>query len=1085
MTDDALRLYLFPHSLTHHATAWFDRLPRNSINTFELMAKMFLAQRSESSSSITSSSDAEIAAMKAEMAESNKNIMKVLQVNQQVKAVPPSCETCGGPHSFSDCPTIVGNTQNVYAARAYQGNSYQPQGNGNLLSYRSNNYLGPPGFNQNQNRNNQNQNFHNQNRNQGNHNPQGNNQGRNQFFQGANQNQNPPPSYQAQVYQAPVHQPLIPLPQVVTTNEFTNFMKANDAILKNMQNNMTSLTNSNLELKNMFGDPGKFLIPCDFPRMAECLALADLGASINLMPLSVWNKLSLPDLSPTCMTLELTNCLISRLVGVAKDVFVKVGTFHFLADFVVVDFNADPRVPLILGRSFLKTGKALIDVFEGELTLRVGKEAITFNLDQTSRYSANYNDMTANQIDYDLIVSTTSPTLTPFGNSDFLLEEVDAFLALKDNPTSPEVDQCYVDTEGDILLLDAFLNDDPLLPPPNQGNYLPHVRKEIKICEAKIDKSLIDEPLEVELKDLPPHLEYAFLEGDDKFPVIIAKDLSVEEKTALITEKSHFMVKVDVINKLPHPTTGKGIHSILSHADIYGRFIKDFSKIARPMTRLLEKDTTFFFSKKCVEAFQTLKRKLTEAPILIALYWDLHFEFMCDASDFAIECVEAFQTLKRKLTESPILIAPDLDMSFELICDASDFAIGAFLGQRQDKHSRLIHYASKNMTEAESNYTTTKKEMLAVVTPWFADFANYHAGNFDIKGTSSHKKSKFFKDNPTEQSRLGKFLSKEIFEGIMVRIDNAFVHDETKSSSTSLNSLLEETNNFHNSLPEFTTFSKVLFDAECESDSSDDQSCSDEDVLEKIVSKPLSEEEIIPMEFLRTHDSSLLISSKFDSLLDEFAGELPLLKSILPGIDETDCDFEEDIRLIEKLLYDNSSPRPPEEFVSANSDASTKSFSPSPILVKDSDSLMEEIDLFCTPDYPMPPGIVDKDYDSERDILIRKDLPSNNTLSFAEKESLHFDIPLFSRPLAKPPDGDTGILNIKMMGDISDQKDFMHKLMVTLASHQETSPDLLSHRCGTVKKFNTYRSHLNKCPMLFHGQNNPPLDILLFHFYPP
>nr|GEV14236.1 reverse transcriptase domain-containing protein [Tanacetum cinerariifolium] len=271
-------------------------------------------------------------------------------------------------------------------------------------------------------------------------------------------------------------------------------------------------------------------------------ALADLGTSINLTPLSVWNKLSLPDLSPTCMTLELADRLISHPVGVAKDVFVKVGTFHFLADFVVVDFDADPRVPLILGRSFLKTRKALIDVFEGELTLRVGKEAITFSLNQTAKYSANYNDMMANQIDvidmaceeysqeflgfydviasgnptpyYDPIVSTTSPTLTPFGNSDFLIEEVDAFLALEDDPTSPEVDQSYLDTEGVILLLEAFLNDDPSLPPPNQRNYLP--------------------------QDLPPHLEYAFLEGDEKLPAIIAKDLSMEEKIALITVlKSH------------------------------------------------------------------------------------------------------------------------------------------------------------------------------------------------------------------------------------------------------------------------------------------------------------------------------------------------------------------------------------------------------------------------------------------------------------------------------------------------------------------------------------------------------------------
>nr|GFC55579.1 hypothetical protein [Tanacetum cinerariifolium] len=141
-------------------------------------------------------------------------------------------------------------------------------------------------------------------------------------------------------------------------------------------------------------------------------------------------------------------------------------------------------------------------------------------------------------------------------------------------------------------------------------------------------------------------------------------------------------------------------------------------------------------------------------------------------------------------------------------------------------------------------------------------------------------------------------------------------------------SLLEETHTFNNSLPEFTTFSKVLFDVEYESDSSDDRSCSDEDVLEKIVSKPLP------------------ISSKIDSLLDEFASELTLLKSIQPGIDETDCDFEEDIRLIKKLLYENSSPRQPKEFVSANSDVKIKSFPPSPILVKDNDSLMEEIDLF-------------------------------------------------------------------------------------------------------------------------------------------
>ncbi|GKD23718.1 hypothetical protein Tco_1225421, partial [Tanacetum coccineum] len=229
----------------------------------------------------------------------------------------------------------------------------------------------------------------------------------------------------------------------------------------------------------------------------------------------------------------------------------------FPADFVVVDFKPDPRVPLILGRCFLKTSRALIDVYEGELTLRVGNEAITYNLDQTSRYSVNYNDMMANRIDvaceensqevlgfsdviasgnptpgYEPVVSNSSPTLTPFGDSDFLfLEEADAFLSLADDPTSPKVDQSYYDLEGDILILKALLNSDPS-PPPNQGNYLSEIRKELKICEVKTAKSSIDEPPEVELKELPPHLEYAFLEDNNKLPVIIAKYLSVDEKTA-------------------------------------------------------------------------------------------------------------------------------------------------------------------------------------------------------------------------------------------------------------------------------------------------------------------------------------------------------------------------------------------------------------------------------------------------------------------------------------------------------------------------------------------------------------------------
>nr|GEU42083.1 hypothetical protein [Tanacetum cinerariifolium] len=185
----------------------------------------------------------------------------------------------------------------------------------------------------------------------------------------------------------------------------------------------------------------------------------------------------------------------------------------------------------------------------------------------------------------------------------------------------------------------------------------------------------------------------------------------------------------------------------------------------------------------------------------------------------------------------------------------------------------------------------------------------------------------------------------------------------------------------------FTTFSNILFDAEYELHSVDDQSCSGE-----IFSNPLFEEEIISMkidphhfnaefdliESLLNRDSSIIpSSSKIDSLLDEFAGELTLLKSISPGIDETDCDPEDEICFINRLLYDNSSPCPPEEFVSENSNIEIVSFSPSPIPNEDSDSFMEEIDLSFNLDYPMPLSVKDDDYDSERDILTHEELLDN------------------------------------------------------------------------------------------------------------
>nr|GEY35447.1 reverse transcriptase domain-containing protein [Tanacetum cinerariifolium] len=280
------------------------------------------------------------------------------------------------------------------------------------------------------------------------------------------------------------------------------------------------------KLPEKLGDPGKFLIPYDFPRMDEYIVLADLGASINLMPLSVWNKLSLPELSSTCMNLKLADRLISRPVEVAEDVFIK-------------------------------TELALIDVYEGELTLHVGNKAITFNLDQTSvlsRSSWIFREWRSYSI-YGITCHNFFSYSHSLRDNDFLLEETDAFLAIDDEPISPEIDGSYYDSEGDIFLLEEFINDDPSSPP------LPP--QELKVVEPTNKRSSINEPLVVEIKDLLPHLEFAFLGGidpefythkiimeDDFKPTVQHQRRSFGEPRALYSKKGGFTVVENEENEL-------------------------------------------------------------------------------------------------------------------------------------------------------------------------------------------------------------------------------------------------------------------------------------------------------------------------------------------------------------------------------------------------------------------------------------------------------------------------------------------------------------------------------------------------------
>ncbi|GJR55674.1 reverse transcriptase domain-containing protein [Tanacetum coccineum] len=433
------------------------------------------------------------------------------------------------------------------------------------------------------------------------------------------------------------------------------------------------------KLPEKLGDPGKFLIPCDFLELDECLALDDLGASINLVPLSVWKKLSLPKLTPTHMTLELANRSVAYPVGVAEDVFVKVGKFHFLADFVVVDYDVDHRVPLILGRPFLRTTRALIDVHGEKLTLRVNDEAIKFNYAQGVLGFLDSSKRGNPTLSLDPIITTSSPSLTPFKG------------------------------EGDILLLEKLLNDDPSSPLPP---------KELKFEELKVIKSSIDDPPELKHKDLPSHLEYAFLEETNKLPVLIAKSLKDDEKARLLkklndaTRKDHF----------PLPFMDQMLKRLAGNE--YYCFLDVFSGYFHiPIDPQDQEKTTF----------------------------------TCPYGMFAYR-----------------------HMTFGL-CNAP----GAVLGQRAknlaaDHISRLENPHQGDLEKKEINETFPLETLRMISfcgdssTLWFANIANYHAGNFVVKGMSSQKKKKFFKDVkhyfwddpylPTKGHHGANYTAKKVFD---------------------------------------------------------------------------------------------------------------------------------------------------------------------------------------------------------------------------------------------------------------------------------------------------------------------------------
>nr|GEZ07765.1 reverse transcriptase domain-containing protein [Tanacetum cinerariifolium] len=436
--------------------------------------------------------------------------------------------------------------------------------------------------------------------------------------------------------------------------------------------------------------------PCDFLEFDNCLALADLGASINIMPLSIWKKLRLPTLNDTKMVLELADRTVSKPTGVAENVFVKVGKFCFPSDFVVLDFVADPRVPLILGRPFLSTAHALIDIYEGEIILRHDDQSLTLNCGDTPSISYN-NFKSLNKVD---LINATCEEYSQevLGFSDVVSDEV----------STPYYEPIVSNSSQNLTPFnETLLNNDPE-PPSNQKDYFLSVRKDVKVVEPK-NQSSDDKPPEVELKELPPHLEYAFLGENEKWPVIIAKDLNVNEKTALINVlKSQ---KKAIAWKL---TNIRGIDpEFCSH------------KI------LLEED----FSPK-VQSHRRVNPKIHDVI-------KKEVEKLLDAG----------------------LIYPISDSPWEF-----DFKVINTRGAENyvaDHLSRLENHYENVFDPKEINETFPLESLNKIAhqdpsTPWFTDFANYHAGKFIIKGDYLSKWVEA-KVLPTNDARVVVKILKSLF----------------------------------------------------------------------------------------------------------------------------------------------------------------------------------------------------------------------------------------------------------------------------------------------------------------------------------
>ncbi|CAM8987836.1 unnamed protein product [Rhodiola kirilowii] len=661
----------------------------------------------------------------------------------------------------------------------------------------------------------------------------------------------------------------LPFHEVITQNPtYAKFLK--DIVSNRIVIEESSMVALNAEcsaivqsrMPRKMQDQGSFSIPISLGKIEIDRALCDLGASISLIPYSVYEKIDMGELHPTTISLKLADRSSRVPNGVLRDVPIKVGKFFIPVDFYVLDMDSEQETPVILGRPFLNTVEAVIKCGEGSIELKIGNEKLKFFLKNAMK--APTSSFECNMLD----ISCETFGLTSFESEVMELDNSSTLFASLMNMEDEDVDDITLgegeeesnvyeskedpvsrgkEFEGELKPLPSnlryeFLGSNATFPVivgatlnEDETSKLVHVLKANKralgysidditgishsLCMHRINLEEGVKPSREMLRRLNPKLsEVVFKEitklrdagiiysvpdsewvspihvvpkkggltvvqnakGElvptrtvngwrmcidyrklnkatkkDHFPIsfidqmlerrmpfglcnapgtfqrcmmsifsdyiekcieVFMDDFSIhgssfddclanlshvlsrciETNLVLNWEKCHFMVqegivlghlvskrgvevdkaKIQVIEQLPPPKNQKGVRSFLGHAGFYRRFIKDFSKIARPLTHLLCNNVDFNFDKGCLEAFEKLKKNLVSAPIVQSPKWDL---------------------------------------PFELMCDASDYAIGAVLGQRVEKKLHVIYYVSKVLDSAQLNYTTTEKELLAVV----------------------------------------------------------------------------------------------------------------------------------------------------------------------------------------------------------------------------------------------------------------------------------------------------------------------------------------------------------------------------------